>query len=165
MDEVQRQAPRPGEIEVSLAELGMVDEVAPELVDAVTEVRAARGDMDRVLRLFRGTTLWVERETTEQGHALRTIPLDGAHWLPVFTSLVRLSEFCRAAGRGAESLRYGQLTGADVLDTCLPALPFGTGVLLDATCEHVLALPPVNGIVPSDLAVDAQRAGGARRGA
>ncbi len=129
---------------------------ATELIAAVSAVRAGGGDMDLVVRLFRNTTLWVETDSDERGHAVRSVQFDGLHWLPVFSSLLRLALFCQAGDRGERHITYGTITGDEILRSCLPALPFGTGVLLDAASDHVLTLPPVAGIVPDSLAVDAE---------
>ncbi|MCA1278267.1 SseB family protein [Saccharopolyspora sp. 7B] len=63
-------------------------------------------------------------------------------WLPVFTSLDHLAAFAVASGRGNQPCTYGTLSGAEVLDAVLSALPPGTGLVLDPGAEHVLALPP-----------------------
>lgn len=128
---------------------------AGDLIAAVSAVRAGGGDVDLVVRLFRDATLWVETDSDERGHAVRSVQVQGLHWLPVFSSLPRLALFCQAGNRGDQHITYGTVTGAEILETCLPALPFGTGVVLDTASEHVLALPPVAGFVPDSLAVDA----------
>lgn len=135
---------------------GLAAEQAPELIAAVAAVRAGEGDMDQVMQLLRSATLWVETDSDEHGHAVRSVAAQGLSWLPVFSSLPRLALFAQAAGRGAQQVTYGTLTGAELLDTCLPELPVGTGLVLDAVSEHVLALPPVRGIVPESLAVSAE---------
>lgn len=131
-------------------------EPASELIAAVAEVRAGRGDVDRVMSLFRQATVWIETEPAEPGHLVRSVAAHGLNWLPVFSSLSRLAQFCQASGRGEQQVDYGTLTGAEVLEACLPALPPATGLLLDAASDHVLSLPPVTGIVPDSLAIDAE---------
>lgn len=130
-----------------------VDE-AHSLVAAVVEVRAGRGDMGEVMRLFRDASLWVERESSDEGHAVRAVAAEGLRWLPVFTSLAQLAVFAQASGRGDQEVSYGRLSGAEVLDVCLPGLPPGTGMVLDPVADHVLALPAVRGIVPDEQAVN-----------
>lgn len=144
--------------------LGMVEpagtppqpDPAAELIAAVSAVRAGDGDMDLVVQLFRNTTLWVETDSDERGHAVRSVQVQGLHWLPVFSSLPNLALFCQAGDRGDQQITYGTVTGDEILESCLPALPFGTGVVLDAASDHVLTLPPVAGFVPDSLAVDAE---------
>lgn len=131
-------------------------EQAPEapLIASVEQVRAGHGGMDRVMGLFRRSTLWVETELAGEQHTVRSVQAEGLSWLPVFSSLAQLAAFCQASGRGSVEVSYGTLTGAELLATCLPALPLGTGVLLDPVADHALPLPPVTGIVPDSLAVD-----------
>lgn len=136
------------------------ESVTEELIAEVIEVRAARGDMDQVMRLLRQTPLWVETEQDEDGqsYTVRSVQTQGLRWLPVFSALEHLARFAQASGRGDQHIQYGQLPGAELLDEVLPALPHGTGLVLDPVADHVLALPAVRGIVPDALAVDGGRA-------
>lgn len=127
---------------------------AGALVAEASRLREGEGDAERFAQLFRACSVQVEVVTEETGHALPCVPYDGSTWVPVFSELAHMAEFLRACERGSEEVQHGALTGAELLDSCLPMLPRGTGLLLDPMSEHVLALPPVVGIVPAELAVD-----------
>lgn len=133
------------------------DDPAAELVSAVLQVRAGHGDMDLVMRLFRSATVWLETEDGERGTQLvRSVHVQGLNWLPVFSSLPRLAAFASATGRGQQRVTYGAALGAEVLDSCLPALPPATGLVLDPISDHVLSLPPVPGVAPDAVAIDTE---------
>lgn len=133
------------------------DDPAAELIAAVLAVRAGEGGMDLVMRLFRQATVWLETEDGEHGGQLvRSVHVQGLNWLPVFSSLPRLAAFCQATGRGQQRITYGTTTGEQVLESCLPALPPATGLVLDPVADHVLSLPPVPGIAPAAVALDTE---------
>lgn len=124
------------------------------LREAVHGARVGEGDLETLMGLFRAATLYVEAIPTENGdRALQWVHHEGLTWVPVFTSLQHLAAFYIEAGRGDDDVDYGILTGAELIDHCLPQLPRGTGMILDPISEHVIALPPVAGIVGDDLAL------------
>lgn len=142
---------------VSQGELSPVP-AGSSLVAAVVEVRAGRGDMAEVMALFRAATLWVERDGDQQ--VVRAVEFEGLRWLPVFTSLEQLAVFAQASRRGDQEVHYGRLSGAEIVEECLPLLPVGTGMVLDPLADHVLPLPAVRGIVPDSRAIDGEAHGG-----
>ncbi len=119
-------------------------------------MRRFRGDqvtIEQLAAALRGTTVYVAVSDEDGGFALSTGRNGELSWLAVFTSLGQMAESYRAAGRGADTVRYGMLTGAELIDECLPDLPRGTGLVLDPGGEHGTALAPVPGLVPDELAV------------
>ena len=138
----------------SLVLSGSLDDIEPTADSLITDLlllRNGRGDAEQVLRAFRDATLIVE--ITAETHELHYVRHEG-FWVPVFSSLSYMADYMRACGRGQDDVSYGRLTGAELIDDCLPALPRGTGALLDPVSNHTIALPPVAGIVPDSLAVD-----------
>ncbi|PJN37393.1 hypothetical protein CG747_29400 [Streptomyces sp. CB02959] len=88
--------------------------------------------------------------------AFLTAELDGIRWLYVFSDEDALSSF--AAERGDEpqpEWQYASVVGARVLDVLVPAIEGPVGVALDAGSERGMVFPPVSGIVPDRVAVDA----------
>lgn len=124
------------------------------LLAAVDAARNGHADLDILMPRFRAATLYVEAIPTEDGdRALQWVHHEGLTWVPVFTSLMNMASCFVEAGRGEEEVHYGMLTGAELIEQCLPQLPRGTGMILDPISEHVLALPPVEGIVSAELAI------------
>lgn len=112
------------------------------LHELVAQVRAGERDVAELVQQLRDAQLVVEVDSTQAGHEVVAVAAQGLRWLPVFTALDHWAQFLEAAGRGDERVGYGWLSGAELFDEVLPQLPTGTGVVLDPTAEHVLALPP-----------------------
>ncbi|UJB43117.1 SseB family protein [Streptomyces sp. A1-5] len=82
--------------------------------------------------------------------------LDGIRWLYAFSDEDALSRF--AATRESElgtGRQYVTAVGARVLDVVIPAIEGPVGVALDAGSAQGMLFPPVSGIVPDRVAVDA----------
>lgn len=126
---------------------------AAELLDALRLFRADQATIEQLAAALRGTAVHVAVSDEDGGFALPTGRHGELSWLGVFTSLGRMATFYRAAGRGADTVRYGELTGAELIDECLPALPSGTGLVLDPGSEHGTALAPVRGLVSDEIAL------------
>ncbi|MEV0049224.1 SseB family protein [Saccharopolyspora shandongensis] len=128
-------------------------EPAAELIGTVRLFGTGEATVEQLAAVLRGTSVYVAVSDEDGGFALPTGRGGELSWLGVFTSLGRMAEFYRAAGRGADTVRYGELTGAELIDQCLPALPRGTGLVLDPGSEHGTALAPVRGLVPDEIAL------------
>lgn len=107
-----------------------------------SQVRSGQRDVAELVQHLRDAQLVVEVESTHAGHEVVAVAAQGLRWLPVFTALDYWAQFLHGAGRGDERVGYGWLSGAELFDEVLPQVPTGTGVVLDPTTEHVLALPP-----------------------
>ncbi len=126
---------------------------ASALVAAAQRVHEGEDAMAEVLSLFRQARMWMEVASAGEGHVVTPVRAQGFVFLPVFSSEWLLARFCQASGRGAQGITYGCLTGAEVLDELLPELGGGTGIMLDATADHVLALPAASGVESETLGV------------
>ncbi|WP_181188357.1 SseB family protein [Actinopolyspora mortivallis] len=128
---------------------------AEELARAALQLRQGRGDQ-RLVEVLRGSEVFVETERDEHGRPTVSTMADspdGVRCLPVFSSHQQLAEYAVLGQRGEDTLSYGALSGAELLDEVLPQLPTGTCVLLDPAAEHTVVLPPLPGVVPAEIAV------------
>lgn len=123
------------------------DDPIAALAAAVAQWWRQDADLDDVLAAFRPAPLLVEVDQDQQLSAVRT---EGLLWLPVFTGLKEFAAWMQACGRGAETIGYGCISGAELLDDALPQLPAGTGMVLNPGHARVMALPPVPPVVPAD---------------
>lgn len=120
------------------------------IVEEARRVRAGAGDPEALIREFRNSTMYVQRVDPL---TLPLVELDGLSWVAAFSSLELLAEHLHK--RNEENAGYLAVPGERLLDVYLPALPKRTGVVLDSGSAHMIALPPVKGIVGDALAVDA----------
>jgi hypothetical protein len=101
---------------------------------------------------------------------------DGVRWVYAFSDEAALARFAVALGYpGAESgggaaqqsrqeWEFVSVLGARLLDVVLPSLDGPAGVAVDvADEERSMLFPPVRGIVPDTIAVDAVDASEVRR--
>ncbi|MCE7007991.1 SseB family protein [Kibdelosporangium philippinense] len=119
------------------------------LINACRALRAGTGETSYMLSTFRRTTVYAER--LDNAIPVRDHPPGEGYWLPVYSSLQEMARSVQT-----ECL-YFSLTGADLLDDMVPSMIRAHGravaVMLDPLAEHAMALPPVSGIVPDDVAV------------
>ncbi|GAA3118229.1 hypothetical protein ACFQ0X_13220 [Streptomyces rectiviolaceus] len=89
-----------------------------------------------------------------------TADLNGVRWVYAFSDEAALARFAVTRGDGAREWDYQCLLGARLLDGVVPAVGVPCGVALDigSKGDEVL-LPPVLGIVPDAVAVDAHEHG------
>jgi hypothetical protein len=94
------------------------------------------------------------------GGGLMSAERDGIRWIYAFTDEAAMARF--AAARGVppgEEWEYAAVLGARLLDVVVPSLGGPpTGVALNVADEDgAMLFPPVRGIVPDAVAVDAPR--------
>jgi hypothetical protein len=77
----------------------------------------------------------------------------GIRWLFAFTDLTALERFAEA--RGEPVPERIPVYGARLLDQVIPKVDGPAGIAVDAGSSTGLVLPPVAGIVPDAVAVDA----------
>lgn len=77
----------------------------------------------------------------------------GVRWLFAFTDDAALERFAEARGEAVPERI--PVYGARLLDQVIPRVDGPTGVAVDAGSPTGFALPPVVGIVPDEVAVDA----------
>ncbi|MDA3630050.1 SseB family protein [Saccharopolyspora sp. WRP15-2] len=126
---------------------------AEELIGALESFRADRTSIEQLAEVIRGTGFVTPVSDEDGGVALIAARAGELSWLGAFTSLPRMAEFYRESGRGSDTVRYAEVTGAELLEQCLPALPRGTGLVIDAGSGHSTALGPVAGLVPDEIAL------------
>jgi hypothetical protein len=129
------------------------------LAEEVAAFRGGTGHPARMLGEFRRAVLLAPLADG----ALMSGAQRGVRWIYVFTDEEALARFAlaRGAGTGAGEREWECLSvlGARLLDAVIPTLDGPTGVVVDvADGEGAMLLPPVTGIVPDAVAVDAPHA-------
>ncbi|WP_409060013.1 hypothetical protein [Streptomyces sp. SYP-A7185] len=85
-----------------------------------------------------------------------TADFNGVRWIYAFSDEEALARFALMRGAGAREWEYQRLLGARLLDGIVPAVDSPCGVALDVGSEgDEVLLPPVLGVVPAAVAVDA----------
>lgn len=132
------------------AAAGLVGRIA-ERRAGVGDPRALVGELRRALVLvpFGGSGLW-------------TAKLGGVRWISGFTDEAALARFAKArgVGKGTDGTdgawEYAELRGARLLDEIIPAMGVPAGVAINvADPDGSMLFPPVVGIVPEAVALDA----------
>ncbi|WP_371624830.1 hypothetical protein OG245_19825 [Streptomyces sp. NBC_01116] len=134
----------------------MGDESA--LVDRIAERRAGFGDPESLVGELRRALVLVPYDRG----GLWTAEFGGIRWVCGFTDEAALARFAeeRAAVEGAgvasRSWEYAAFRGARLLDEVIPAMGVPAGVAVNvADPDGSMLFPPVVGIVPDAVAVDA----------
>jgi len=118
-----------------------------DLTDLIERVRAGRGDGEAMVEAFRTTVVLVP---LEPGGGLSAADAGGIRWVFAFTSPAALAAWTLArGGDGASEQPYLTTLGRRLL-TVAPV-----GVALDVAGDRPMLLPPMRGIVPDELALDA----------
>ncbi|MEV6107981.1 hypothetical protein AB0M28_25240 [Streptomyces sp. NPDC051940] len=131
---------------------------AGALAERIAERRAGMGDGRAMVGELRRATVLVPFE----GGGLWTAEFGGIRWICGFTDEEALARFARARDTGdgqstARAWEYAVFLGARLLDEIIPAMGVPAGVAVDIGDEDTAMLfPPVRGIVPDDVAVDAR---------
>ncbi|MFI9204706.1 SseB family protein [Streptomyces sp. NPDC053048] len=93
----------------------------------------------------------------DEAGGLWSVEWDGIRWLCAFSDETALARFAVARGLTAEGAwEYRSVLGARLLDVVVPAVDGPTGVALDVGGERPALFPPVRGIVPDEVALDAE---------
>ncbi|WSE05399.1 hypothetical protein OG574_19755 [Streptomyces sp. NBC_01445] len=80
----------------------------------------------------------------------------GVRWLYTFSDEAALARFAAARGAADQEWAYERVLGARLLDAVAPALRVPCGMAVDvASPGDELLLPPICGVVPDTVAVDA----------
>ncbi|MFC9243140.1 hypothetical protein ACFT7S_03555 [Streptomyces sp. NPDC057136] len=131
------------------------------LTERIAEQRSGAGDPRAMLGELRRALVLVPFD----GGGLWTAELGGIRWLCGFTDEEALARFTRArgsehdAGAVGRSWEYAELRGARLLDEIIPAMGVPAGIAVNiADPDGSMLFPPVAGIVPDEVAVDAQEA-------
>ncbi|MEU3355711.1 SseB family protein [Streptomyces sp. NPDC037389] len=104
---------------------------------------------------FRRTAVLVP---LDQSGGLWSVGMHGIRWICGFTDMAALARFAVARGIAEdEEWEYRSVLGARLLDVVVPAIGAPAGVALDIAGERPVMFPPVHGIVPDDVALDAPK--------
>ena len=79
----------------------------------------------------------------------------GVRWVLAFTGESEIARFAAAHEKDDRAVDYLSTRGARLLDVAVPELGVPGGVALDVAGKRPMFLPPVVGIVPETVAVDA----------
>ncbi|MEX2984442.1 SseB family protein [Streptomyces sp. C36] len=102
---------------------------------------------------FRRTAVLVP---LDEAGGLWSVEMDGIRWVCAFTDETELARFALAHGLTADaSWEYRSVLGARLLDVVVPAVAGPAGVALNIGGERPALFPPVRGIVPDEVALDA----------
>ena len=110
---------------------------------------SGQGDLRAVVGEFRRSEVLVP---VVDG-SLVSAEAGGIRWLFVFTDDAALARF--AAARGEAVPERVAVYGAQLLDRVVPEVGGPVGIAVDAGSAAGMVLPPVTGIVPDAVAVDA----------
>ncbi|MFD6586839.1 hypothetical protein YUYDRAFT_05342 [Streptomyces sp. ScaeMP-e48] len=135
------------------------------LVDRIAERRAGVGDPRALVGELRRALVLVPYDRG----GLWTAELGGIRWVYGFTDEAALARFAEeraaveGAGAASRSWEYAAFRGARLLDEVIPAMRVPAGVAVNvADPDGSMLFPPVVGIVPDAVAVDADVPSGGR---
>ncbi|MDF9805301.1 hypothetical protein [Streptomyces anulatus] len=129
------------------------------LTDRIAERRAGVGDPRALVGELRRALVLVPYDRG----GLWTAEFGGVRWVCGFTDEAALARFAEeravvegAAGAASRSWEYAAFRGARLLDEVIPAMGVPAGVAVNvADPDGAMLFPPVVGIVPDAVAVDA----------
>ncbi|GGZ14239.1 hypothetical protein GCM10010387_02910 [Streptomyces inusitatus] len=126
------------------------------LAGRIAERRAGAGDPRELVGELRRSLVLVPVD----GGGLWTAEFGGVRWVCGFTDEEALARFAEARGEAGRSWEFAEVRGARLLDEMVPALGVPAGVAVNvADGEGAMLFPPVAGIVPDAVAVDAEGRG------
>ncbi|MFI1834585.1 hypothetical protein [Streptomyces olivaceoviridis] len=130
------------------------DTAVPGPSGTTDDPERGRRQFAALLGEFRRTAVLVPLDP-ETGSPL-TADFGGVRWFYAFSNEGALARFALARGEGEREWPYQRWLGARLLDAAVPAVGVPCGVALDcADGEDGMVFPPVRGIVPDGVAVDA----------
>jgi hypothetical protein len=127
-------------------------EASGELAEQVANFYAGAPGGPALVAAFREALLFVP---LGDGTALLTADGGGLRWLYAFTSSTELARYAAAREEADREWHYVTVRGARMLEQFLPGLPQPCGVVLDVAGERPMTFPPVRGVVPHAIAVNA----------
>ncbi|MFF9086897.1 hypothetical protein ACF1BE_10860 [Streptomyces sp. NPDC014991] len=131
-------------------------------IPAADAVERSRRAFAVLLGEFRRTAVLVPLDH-EDGSPL-TADFGGVRWFYAFSGEPALARFALARGEGDREWAYQRWLGARLLDAAVPAAGVPCGVALDcADGADGTVFPPVRGIGPDEVAVDADGEAGDER--
>ncbi|GGS28634.1 hypothetical protein GCM10010269_79220 [Streptomyces humidus] len=129
-----------------------MEQAGTALAERIAEQRAGVGDPRALVGEMRRSVLLVP--TADGG--LWSARSGGVRWICGFTDEAALARFALRHGPGDQPMDYAALLGARIVDEVVPSLDEPAGLAVDiATEDGSMFFPPVVGIVPDAVAVDA----------
>ncbi|MEU2249224.1 SseB family protein [Streptomyces sp. NPDC019224] len=129
-----------------------MDQSGTVLADRIADRRSGVGDPRTLLGEMRRSVLLVPTV----GEQLWSARLGGVRWIYAFTDETALARFALLRAPGDQAMDYAALLGARIVDEIVPSLGEPGGLAVDvATEDGAMFFPPVVGIVPEAVAVDA----------
>ncbi|MFD0317809.1 hypothetical protein [Streptomyces flavalbus] len=136
---------------------GAVERAGTVLAERIAERRAGVGDPRALVGEMRRAVLLVP----VVGGGLWSAHEGGVRWICGFTDERALARFAVLHGPGDQPMEYAALLGARIVDEIVPSLGEPAGLAVDIASEGgSMFFPPVVGIVPDAVAVDAGEASG-----
>ncbi|MEW1793216.1 MULTISPECIES: hypothetical protein [Streptomyces] len=131
-----------------------------ELAERIAGRRAGVGDPRGLVGELRRALVLVPLD----GGGLWTASFGGVRWVCAFTDEGALARFAEArGGEGGRVWEFAVVRGARLLDEIVPAMGRPGGVAVNvADPEGSMLFPPVVGIVPDEVALDAGEPDGGR---
>ncbi|MGC5532899.1 hypothetical protein [Streptomyces sp. SR-10] len=133
------------------------------LADRIAERRAGVGDPRALVGELRRALVLVPYDRG----GLWTAEFGGVRWVCGFTDEAALARFAaeravvEGAGATSRAWEYATFRGARLLDEVIPAMGVPAGVAVNvADPDGSMLFPPVVGIVPDAVAVDADKPSG-----
>ncbi|KOV97215.1 hypothetical protein ADL02_08055 [Streptomyces sp. NRRL WC-3723] len=130
--------------------------------EAAPETEARERAFAALLGEFRRTPVLVplgDGSGPDAERGLLTADFNGVRFILAFSDEQALARYAVARGEAAREWTYQTILGARLLDVAVPAAGVPCGVALDcADGEDGMVFPPVRGIVPDEVAVDAAAA-------
>ncbi|WP_410668491.1 SseB family protein [Amycolatopsis sp. cmx-4-68] len=124
-----------------------------DLTDLVERVRAGDGGGEAMVQAFRTAVLLA---ALGRDGRLAAADAGGIRWVFAFTSPAELAAWTLARGGDGDTAQdYVTVLGRRLLTVAPAAAGRPTGVALDVAGERPMLLPPMRGIVPDELALDA----------
>ncbi|MEV8548413.1 hypothetical protein AB0L04_00975 [Streptomyces glaucescens] len=127
----------------------------------VPQATGRRRQFAAVLGEFRRTAVLVplgDAPGPDGERGLLTADFNGVRFILAFSDEQALARYAQARGEYAREWTYQRILGARLLDVAVPAAGVPCGVALDcADGPDGMVFPPVRGIVPDEVAVDAER--------
>ncbi|MFC8276315.1 hypothetical protein ACFUJR_28050 [Streptomyces sp. NPDC057271] len=122
------------------------------LAERIADRRSGVGDPRALVGEMRRAVLLVPTV----GGGLWSAHSGGVRWICGFTDEAALARFALLHSAGDRPMDYAALLGARIVDEVVPSLDEPAGLAVDiATEDGSMFFPPVLGIVPDGVAVDA----------
>lgn len=123
------------------------------LANEIAALHAEQGHPAALVGEFRRAAVLVP---LDEGGGLWSVEFGGIRWLCAFTDEAALAKFAVAHGLAEDQAwEYRSVFGARLLDVVVPKVGGPAGVALDVGSERPMLFPPVRGIVPDEVALDA----------